>query len=57
MFSFHDYSLLPFNKWQKCIVLIFPAFHAYSAILDSNLFCAYSAIVDSFVIVSLFLEK
>jgi len=32
-----------------------PAFHAYSAILDS-FFCAYCAIVDSFVIASFFWE-
>jgi len=32
-----------------------PAFHDYSAILDS-FFNAYSAIVDSFVVVSFFLE-
>ena len=33
-----------------------PAFHAYSAILDS-FFYAYCGMVDSFVIVPLFLEK
>jgi len=33
-----------------------PAFHAYSAILNSS-FHAYSAIVDSFVIVCFYAEK
>jgi len=33
-----------------------PAFHAYSAILDSSCY-AYGVIEDSFVIVSFFLEK
>jgi len=33
-----------------------PAFHAYSAILDSS-FYAYSAIVDNVVIVFSFVEK